>query len=248
MSQRPQFTWSAEGGLVEGGRKVLVICRNRPLQQSIARTLIKKTDFEVVGARATDPASLGEVVDSGTDVLVLDSVELLADAGNLNQSLLVRCVLVAMEDNHDHFLTAIRHGARGYVLQDASAAEVVSAVRMVAHGQAVYPPEYARLLLDLVRARAEDLPNSRRRAQWGLSRREQQLIPLIGRGLSNREIADHFTLSEQTVKNHIYRIMRKMGVSDRLSIFEACRDHTSEGATEKPTDVLSKKLEHSHDT
>jgi DNA-binding NarL/FixJ family response regulator len=64
-----------------------------------------------------------------------------------------------------------------------------------------------------------------------LTRREQQLIPFIGRGLSNKEIAGQFSLSEQTIKNHIHRIMRKVGVSDRLSVFEACE-------TESPSILL----------
>ena len=57
-----------------------------------------------------------------------------------------------------------------------------------------------------------------------LTRREQQLIPLIGQGLSNKEIANHLSLSEQTIKNHIHRILRKVGVSDRLSVLEAYRN------------------------
>ena len=69
----------------------------------------------------------------------------------------------------------------------------------------------------------KELPNSRKRVKWGLTRREQELIPLIGRGLSNKEIANFLNLSEQTIKNHIHRILRKVGVPDRLSVFEACQ-------------------------
>jgi two-component system, NarL family, response regulator DevR len=57
----------------------------------------------------------------------------------------------------------------------------------------------------------------------GLSRREQQLAQMIGRGLTNKEIASELNLSEQTVKNHIHRMLRKVGVSDRLSVAELCR-------------------------
>ncbi|HXB98857.1 MAG TPA: LuxR C-terminal-related transcriptional regulator, partial [Terriglobales bacterium] len=71
-----------------------------------------------------------------------------------------------------------------------------------------------------VATQTAELPSSQKQAQWGLTRREQQLIPLIGRGLSNKEIANHFNISEQTVKNHIHRILRKVGAVDRLSIYE----------------------------
>lgn len=219
-----------------GQIKVFIVCCNRLLRDSIARILVKKTDCEVVDAQAIGSTSVGEIASSGADVLVLDSFELLLEGAALFSEIgahrrLIKCVLVAMEDDHNRFLTAIRRGALGYVLQDASAADVVSAIRTVAEGQAVCPPQYARILFDLIATQAGKLPNRQKHTKWGLTRREQQLIPLIGNGLSNKEIADHFTLSEQTVKNHIHRIMRKIGVSDRLSIFETCQIYTARPST-----------------
>jgi DNA-binding NarL/FixJ family response regulator len=137
----------------------------------------------------------------------------------------VKSLLIAMADDRSSFLTAIRRGARGYVLQNASAADVVAAVRSVAEGHAVCPPHYTEVLFDYVATQTTELPNGQKHAQWGLTRREQQLIPLIGRGLSNKEIANHFNISEQTVKNHIHRILRKVGVMDRLSIYEVFQNH-----------------------
>jgi len=61
------------------------------------------------------------------------------------------------------------------------------------------------------------------RQQLGLTRREQQLIPLIAEGLKNKEIANRFCLSEQTVKNHLYRMKHKIGAGDRLGIVQVCR-------------------------
>jgi two-component system NarL family response regulator len=130
-----------------------------------------------------------------------------------------------MDEDQAHFLTAVRRGVLGYVLRDASAIDVVAAIRAVAIGEAVCPPRFARVLFDCVASQSAELPNSRARAQLGLTRREQQLIPLIGRGLTNKEIAGELSLSEQTVKNHIHRILRKVGVDDRLSVFEACQMH-----------------------
>ena len=215
---------------MEEKAKVFIVCSNRLLRESIARILAKKTDFEIVAARAICSTTRNEIADSGADTVVLDSLEFYLDAPILSsetggQSRLIRSVLVAMEDNHDHFLAAVRRGALGYVLQEASALDVVSAIRTVAEGEAVCPPRYFRVLFDHVAKQAAEFPNSRRRMQTGLTRREQQLIPLIGRGLSNKEIANHLGLSEQTVKNHIHRILRKVGVSDRLSVFEACQIH-----------------------
>jgi two-component system, NarL family, response regulator DevR len=209
--------------------KVLILCVNRLLRESIARILAKRTDFEIITAPVEPGAPIEPVRDSGADVLVLDSLDLLHDnfaspltTGTDEQS--VKSVLIAMTDDRSSFLTSIRRGARGYVLQNASATDVVSAVRSVAEGHAVCPPHYTEVLFDYVATQTTELPNSQKRAQWGLTRREQQLIPLIGRGLSNKEIANHLNISEQTVKNHIHRILRKVGVVDRLSIYEVLQN------------------------
>lgn len=221
-----------EGALVGSRPKVFVLCCNRLLRESIARMLGRKTDLEIVDSQPPGSLSREEIVDSGTDILVIDSIEFLF--GNpesqpatppLSRSL--ACVLVAMEDDHGRFLTAIRRGVRGYVLQDASATDVVGAIRTVAEGHVVCPSGYTRVLFDFVAAQTDELPNSQRRAKWGLTRREQQLVPLIGRGLSNKEIANHLNLSEQTIKNHIYRILRKVGAPNRLSVLEACQNQAS---------------------
>src|SRR5271170_7841883 len=191
--------------------KVFILCANRLLRESIARILAKRTDFEIVTAQTDPSTSCEQVRDSGADVLVLDSLDFLLDnfgspstAGENDQS--AKSVLIAMTDDRSSFL------------QNASAADVVSAIRTVAEGHAVCPPHYTEVLFDYVATQTVEFPSSQKHAQWGLTRREQQLIPLIGRGLSNKEIANHFNISEQTVKNHIHRTLRKMGVADRLSI------------------------------
>src|SRR5580692_388929 len=212
--------------------KVSILCVNRLLRESIARILSKRTDFEIVIAQMDNSTLCEQTLDCGADVLVLDSLDVLL--GNLDLSpsggadnLPVKTVLIAMTDDRSSFLTAIRRGARGYVLQNASAVDVVSAVRTVAEGHAVCPSHYTEVLFDYVATQTATLPTSHKQAQWGLTRREQQLIPLIGRGLSNKEIANHFNISEQTVKNHIHRILRKVGAADRLTIYEVFHsEHT----------------------
>lgn len=216
--------------------KVLVYCRNRLLRESVGRIVAKKTGFEVIVADGFASLTPVDIIKSGSDVVVLDSLEfLLSDGASLYGSPElhhpVSFVLIAMEDDHNRFLAAVRHGARGYVLQDASAADVVAAIRTVAAGHAICPPHYTRLLFDCLMKQLEELPSSRNYERWGLTRREQQLIPLIGRGLSNKEIANHFGLSEQTVKNHLHRILRKVGVSDRMGVYEAYQNRSVSSST-----------------
>jgi DNA-binding NarL/FixJ family response regulator len=215
---------------VENKIGVRVLCCNRLLRESITRILAKKADVQVVASQLIGPNSKGEISDSGADVVVLDSLSFILEnelcfTGAQSEIRSTKCVLVAMDEDQAHFLTAVRRGVLGYVLRDASAIDVVAAIRAVAIGEAVCPPRFARVLFDCVASQSAELPNSRARAQLGLTRREQQLIPLIGRGLTNKEIAGELSLSEQTVKNHIHRILRKVGVDDRLSVFEACQMH-----------------------
>ena len=216
------------GNPVSTKAAVLITCNNRLLRESVARILNKIADFRVIATKPLGPNSREEIVQSGADIVVLDSLQFVLDhgtlssgAGEMRRSL--KWVLIAMEGNHKQFLAAVRCGALGYVLQDASAEDVVAAVRGVDQGEAVCPPRMTKLLFDFVASRATDLPNGWTRTQLGLTRREQQLVPLIGQGLTNKEIASRLNLSEQTVKNHIHRILRKVGVDDRLSVLEICR-------------------------
>jgi two-component system, NarL family, response regulator DevR len=213
---------------MENKTSVFMLGCNRLVRESIARILIKKPGFEVVANQAVGPTSCDEINRAAADILVLDSLQFLLRNPSLSLTTDtfgrgIRCVLVAMEDDPDHFLMAIRRGVLGYVLQQASAADVVSAIRAVADGDAICPPRYARTLFNCIAQQAADLPSSHRRSAAGLTRRQQQLVPLIGKGLSNKEIAQQLGLSEQTVKNHVHRILRKVGVPDRLSVYEACQ-------------------------
>jgi DNA-binding NarL/FixJ family response regulator len=194
---------------------VLVLCRNRLLRESIARILAKRAEFEVIATTGTGTISQEEMVDSGASVVVMDSLECQLESGS------AKFLLVAMRDDRKDFLTAIRRGVLGYVLEDASAADVLSAIRAVARGVAICPPHYLRVLFDTVTGQCSELPSNHRRAQTGLTIREQQIVPLIGRGLANKEIANQLGLSEQTVKNHVHRILRKVGAEDRLGISDA---------------------------
>lgn len=131
--------------------------------------------------------------------------------------------MVAMEEDDALFLEVIRHGACGFVPKEASAVDVVGAVRSVAQGEAVCPSRLCRALFDFVAQQPCRIPVRHPGASHGLTRREEQLIPLIDRGFTNKEIAAQLNLSEKTVKNHVHRILRKVGVNNRMSLSVACQ-------------------------
>src|SRR5205807_1212769 len=93
-------------------------------------------------------------------------------------------------------------------------------------GEAVCPGSLCATLFRYFEQEASALSCGSARRRLGLTRREQQLIPLIAQGLTNKEIANHLSLSEQTVKNHLYRMKHKVGAEDRLDIVHLYRTHT----------------------
>ena len=207
---------------------VFLVAGNRLLREALARILRKRNDIVVAGSLPYSPEVLEEVADSGCGLLLMDAVtNSLADMDFLQAAQKripgIKVLLVGMERDEELFLRAVRCGAAGYVLTDASAADVVAAVRAVAQDEAVCPPSLCRALFKQVVRPRDEMPNIRVRIQLGLTRREQQLVPLIAQGLTNKEIGSHLNISEQTVKNHIHRMLQKVGGSDRLSVVEVCR-------------------------
>ena len=207
---------------------VFLLAENRLLREALARILDKKSDITVVGACAFSPPVVEQIIKARPDVLVMDSftsatshVEFIREARCRVHGLKV--VMIGMDPDEQAFLRSVREGAMGYVLKDASALEVVAAVRAVASDEGVCPPQLCAALFRYVARQWNQVPSFQVKVSLGLTNREQQLVILIGRGLTNKEIATQLQLAEQTVRNHVHRMLRKVGASDRLAVVELCR-------------------------
>ena len=128
--------------------------------------------------------------------------------------------MVDMEADEEVFLSAIRSGVVGYVLKDASAADVATAIAEVASGNVVCPPSLCLLLFRLIRQQALIQSTIAWASELGLSRREHEIADLLRERLTNKEIAQRLYLSEQTVKNHVHHILKKTGAPNRLSVVD----------------------------
>jgi DNA-binding NarL/FixJ family response regulator len=204
---------------------VFLVAGNRLLREALARLLNRRGDFDVCGVSACVTDTTSSIVASGAEVLILDSVTArLSDCAFVSQIVSqvpsMKVVLIDMDNDREIFLECVRAGAVGYILKDASAAEVVSGVQAVAQGQAVCPPQLCVHLFRAFSRQWTTVPSARIKIEFGLTRRQQQIVPLIAQGLTNKEIASHLTLSEQTVKNHIHGIMRRVGAIDRLQVID----------------------------
>ena len=132
-------------------------------------------------------------------------------------------MMIGMPADRDTFLRSVRDGAAGYVLENASALEIVLAIRSVSNDEAVCPPRLCTILFEQIARQSTQMPSFHIKQQLGLTSRQQQLVQMIARGLTNKEIANQLNLAEQTVRNHVHRMLRKLGATDRLEVAELCR-------------------------
>jgi DNA-binding NarL/FixJ family response regulator len=208
--------------------QVFILAENRLLREALARILNKKSDIRVVGASSFTPDIVRQIAQAAPDVLLSDSAAIAMSELRLiseTRSALpgLKVVMIGMEAERETFLRGVRDGIVGYMLKDASAAEVATAVRSVANGEAVCPPALCLALFEHVARQNAEPVHFIVKHNLGLTRREQQLVHRISRGLTNKEIASELNLSEQTVKNHIHRMLRKLGASDRFAAVDLCR-------------------------
>jgi DNA-binding NarL/FixJ family response regulator len=217
------------GGAFAGLKpRVFVVAENRFLREALSRMLVKSGEVEVVGTDTGEPFQSEDLLSEETDILLLSS------RGNRNEDLSavrrvrttapkVRILLIDVTGEEAEFLQCVRAGVHGYLPRDASAEDVVDAVRALQEGQAICPGTLCATLFRYFEREATSFPSASVHQRLGLTRREQQLIPLIAEGLTNKEIANRFCLSEQTVKNHLYRMKHKIGAEDRLGIVQVCQ-------------------------
>ncbi len=206
--------------------EVYLLAENRLLREALVRLLGKK-NIRVVGANPYSPPVLDEIAAKSPSIIVLDSSGFAISSPSLISILQdsvpdARIVMVDMELDEKTFLKAVREGVVGYVLKDACAAEVAATIRAVAEGEAVCPPALSMALFRCISQQVNVPSSFSWGAEVGLSRREQQLMELLRARLTNKEIANQLNLSEQTVKNHVHNILRKVGATDRVDVVKLC--------------------------
>jgi len=208
--------------------RVFLLIENRLLRGALSRLLRKHSDILVVGQGGqADLINPMPALDKRCDVLIVDSSEIKRLQGNIavetNGENACKTILIGMGSDEDQFIAAIRSGATGYLLQDASSSDVVAAVRAVSRGEAVCPSQLCSTLFRFVVQRARETHPQNSTSRPDLTLRQQQLVALVARGLTNKEIASRLNLSEFTVRNHIHRILRQVDASSRSEAVEAIR-------------------------
>jgi DNA-binding NarL/FixJ family response regulator len=201
---------------------VFLITENRLLRDTLTRVLQKRVGICVVGVSRGIGSAWEEVAASHCEIVLTDCLTSVRDTSLVSQLFehlpQIKVVLFGMDEDPDIFLKFAFLGVSGYVLKDASAAEIIAAVRGVAQGEAACPPKLCLTLIQHVSReyrQGAKLSGQQGLEKCSLTHRQLELVGLVARGLTNKEIAANLNLSEFTVKNHVRRIMKQVDADDR---------------------------------
>ncbi|MFF4161502.1 response regulator [Streptomyces sp. NPDC001678] len=213
---------SARGGAFSAERpiRVFLLDDHEVVRRGIHDLLDGEDDISVVGEAGSIAQALTRGPALRPDVAVLDVRLPDGDGITVCRELRSRmpgltCLMLTSFDDDDALLDAIMAGASGYVLKQIKGSDLVAAIRTVASGQSMLDPATTTRLMNSLRGE-DERPEPEDERLAGLSPREREILGLIGDGMTNRQIAERLYLSEKTVKNHISRMLAKLGVERRI--------------------------------
>ncbi|MER5974161.1 response regulator transcription factor [Streptomyces sp. NPDC002055] len=202
--------------------RVLIADDQMMVREGFSVLLNAQPDMEVVGEALDGREAVGQVETLRPDVVLMDirmpgmngleATRRIAEARQDDAG--ARVLILTTFDLDEYVYEALRAGASGFLLKDASARQLADAVRIVAAGEALLAPTVTkRLLAEFTRLGAPRAPRMDRIE--ALTERETEVLAQIAQGLSNGEIADRLVVTEATVKTHVSRILVKLGLRDR---------------------------------
>ncbi|MEU0400666.1 response regulator transcription factor [Streptomyces sp. NPDC006197] len=201
----------------------VVLADDQPLVRTALRMVITDTtDLVVVGEAANGAEAVRLVEETGADVAVMDLRMPGTDGIEATRIITegptgARVVVLTTFDDDDHVYAALHAGASGFLVKDMALDDILAAVRVVASGDALIAPSVTRRLIKEFTERPRTVPAPRRRAE-GITDREREVLTLVGRGLSNTEIAEALHISIATAKTYVTRLLAKLAARDRVQL------------------------------
>ncbi|WP_256369550.1 response regulator transcription factor [Nesterenkonia sp. NBAIMH1] len=207
-------------GSASSAVRVLIVDDQSMIRAGFAALLDAQEDIDVVGT-AEDGAGITDVVRrTRPDVVLMDIRMPQVNGLDATRAVLSmpgdapRILMLTTFDADEYVFGALRAGASGFLLKDAAPDELIHAVRVVAEGESLLSPKITRTLIADYAARPVSSPFGEHTLEV-LTERETDVLRLVARGRSNREIAEDLFLAEQTVKTHVSRILGKLDLRDR---------------------------------
>jgi DNA-binding NarL/FixJ family response regulator len=198
----------------------VVVADDQGMVRSGFSTLLNaQPDIEVIGEAVNGQDAVARAVELRPDVILMDVRMPVLDGLQATRKITElddppRILILTTFDLDDYVFEALRAGASGFLLKDASAGELAEAVRVVAAGDGLLAPAVTRRLI----AEFARMGGPRRPARKNLkelTERETEVLALVARGMPNAEIARYLVVAEQTVKTHVSRVLMKLGLHDR---------------------------------
>jgi DNA-binding NarL/FixJ family response regulator len=211
---------------VESTIRIVIADDHGVVREGLRALLGSESDMEVVGEAATGKEVLERATEVRPDVILMDiqmpdlnGIEATRRILEVNPE--VGVVVLTMFEDDDSVFSAMRAGARGYVLKGAAPSEILKVLRAVAGGEAYFGPEIARRLMSFFSVPEPAAPEE---SFPELTFREREILDLIARGHTNTKIAARLFVSPKTVGNHISHIFTKMQVADRAHAIIRARE------------------------
>lgn len=214
----------------DGPVRVGIFHRHRLLRESLACYLSQIETISVVWVASECDPDYPEFCARGVDVILLEFDATGSERMNVARQLRVcspesRILIIDVPDSEAAILSCIEGaGASGYLLQDASADDLVRTIAALARGETLCSPRIVHMLFSRVSALANYNDGPGAEYETALTRREREIIALIERGLCNKEIAVQLSIEVQTVKNHVHNILDKLQLQDRREAARYARE------------------------
>ncbi|MFF4935038.1 response regulator [Streptomyces griseofuscus] len=200
----------------------VVLADDQPLVRSGLRVLMADApDIYVVGEAGTGAEAVRLVRNTEPDVAVMDirmpGMDGIEATGLITAAAgATRVLILTTFDDDEYIYGALRAGASGFLVKDMALDDILGAIRVVAAGDALIAPSVTRRLIAEFAARPEPAPHPR--PVGNITEREREVLTLVGRGMSNSEIAAHLYISVATAKAHIARLLTKLEARDRVQL------------------------------